>query len=57
MNVRILVIDGLYFVARVPCGQSWQGMRHTDDVRIVADRAMDHVSQCPNCPGGRGGTS
>lgn len=47
--ITITVVDGLYFAARVPCGQSWPGMRHTNDVRIVIDRAMDHAASCEAC--------
>lgn len=37
------VIDGLYFAVTAPCSKSWPGMRHSEDVRIVLDRAMDHM--------------
>lgn len=49
MEIEITVTDGLYFVARTLCGESWPGMRHTDDVRIVMDRAMDHAQGCDAC--------
>jgi hypothetical protein len=49
MNVTIEVVDAMYFVARTPCDQAWLGMRHTDDVKIVVERAMDHVADCANC--------
>jgi hypothetical protein len=51
--ISVKVIDGLYFSARTPCGKSWPGMRHSDDVRIVLDRAMDHVASCRECAPGR----
>lgn len=37
------------FIVRTPCGQAWLGMRHTDDVRVLLDRALDHVDDCENC--------
>ena len=42
-TIIVTVHDGIYFHVTAPCGHSWQGMRHTDDVRIVVDRAMDHA--------------
>lgn len=47
--LKISVIDPLYFGVTAPCGQSFNGMRHTDDVRIVIDRAMDHPRDCERC--------
>lgn len=47
--INIRVLDPLHFAAAAPCGQSWQGMRHTNDVRIVVDRAMDHAKTCEKC--------
>lgn len=44
-----VVADNHYFVVRVPCGHNWPGMRHTNDVRIVLDRAMDHAQDCDAC--------
>jgi hypothetical protein len=50
MNViEIRVVDAMYFSVSVPCGQAWPGMRHTDDVRIVVERAMDHADNCQDC--------
>lgn len=49
LNVTIEVVDNLYLVARTPCGQAWQGMRHSDDVKIVTERAMDHIARCESC--------
>lgn len=40
--IRVSVTDWMYFVATAPCGCGWTGMRHTDDVKIIIDRAMDH---------------
>lgn len=42
-TITVSVHDGIYFHVTAPCGHSWPGMRHTDDVRIVLDRAMDHT--------------
>lgn len=47
--INIRVIDGLHFTAMSRCGQWWQGMRHSEDVRIVVDRAMDHAKSCEKC--------
>jgi hypothetical protein len=52
MDVQMImvgVVGALHFYARAACGQSWHGMRHSDDVRIVVDRAMDHAKTCPKC--------
>jgi hypothetical protein len=47
INIRL---DGpLYFTVSTPCGSGGVGMRHSDDVRIVLDRVMDHVAKCPDC--------
>jgi hypothetical protein len=41
--IRVSVTDSLYFVVTVlACGCGWTGMRHTDDVAIIVNRAMDH---------------
>jgi hypothetical protein len=40
---------GMYFGAKAPCGDQWTGMRHSDDVRIIIDRALDHVDKCERC--------
>jgi hypothetical protein len=40
---------GVHFVAVAPCGASWLGKRHSDDVRTVLDKAMDHVPGCDDC--------
>lgn len=45
----INVVDGLYFAVTAPCSKSWPGMRHSEDVRIVLDRAMDHAESCERC--------
>lgn len=37
------------FVVRTPCGQAWIGMCFTDDMRVLLDRAFDHVFACENC--------
>jgi hypothetical protein len=50
-EIQVRVVDALYFAVTVPCGQSWPGMRHTADVRIALDRAMDHVQECEVCAG------
>lgn len=42
MTVVVRVTDGVYFIAELECGCAWVGMRHTDDVRTILDRAMDH---------------
>lgn len=47
--LKITVVDDLVFGITVPCGQSWSGYRHSEDVRIVGDRAMDHVTSCKAC--------
>jgi hypothetical protein len=39
----------LDFSVVAPCGQGWVGMRHSDDVRFVIDRALDHVKLCAQC--------
>jgi hypothetical protein len=41
--IMVNVVDGLYFAVTAPCSKSWPGMRHSEDVRIVLDRAMDHT--------------
>lgn len=44
-----IIDDGMHFVAMTPCRASWPGMRHSEDVRIVMDRAMDHATSCGLC--------
>jgi hypothetical protein len=41
-DMIVIRSTGLYFTASASCGCVWQGMRHSDDVRIVVDRAVDH---------------
>ena len=41
--------NGQQFVAVAPCGASWLGVRHSEDVRTVHDRAMDHTDSCEDC--------
>lgn len=47
--MSIYVTGPIYFAVSAPCGESWQGMRHSDDVRIILDRAMDHPGNCGRC--------
>lgn len=47
--ITVDVTDTLYFHVRTPCNETWLGMRHTQDVRIVIDRALDHVMSCDRC--------
>ncbi len=42
-------VGEIYFSVAVPCGQTWPGMRNTEDVQIVMDRAMKHVKACEAC--------
>lgn len=47
--LKLSVIDAFYFSVKAPCGLSWQGMRGSDDVRIIVDRAMRHPGACRDC--------
>jgi hypothetical protein len=47
--IEVRIVDSPYFYALTPCGRAWPGMRHTQDVSIVVDRAMDHVKGCADC--------
>lgn len=47
--ITVDVVDFLHFRVRAPCGTGWVGMRHSNDVRIVIDRALDHVVACARC--------
>jgi hypothetical protein len=47
--ITVGVVGALHFTATAACGQGWHGMRHSDDVRIVLDRAMDHAKTCQDC--------
>lgn len=40
--LEVSVTDSMYFYVAAPCGCGWTGMRHTEDVKIIVDRAMDH---------------
>jgi hypothetical protein len=47
--ITVAVVGALHFSVTAPCGRGWSGMRHSDDVRIVLDRAMDHPKTCEDC--------
>lgn len=47
--IKVLITSTYHFAAQAPCGRSWSGMRHSDDVRVIIDRAMDHVAKCDDC--------
>lgn len=47
--VSMRIIDSMHFLLFAPCGKSWTGMRRTDDVKILAERAMMHTESCENC--------
>jgi hypothetical protein len=47
--ITVGVVGALHFTAKAPCGRSWSGMRHSGDVQIVLDRAMDHPKTCVDC--------
>lgn len=48
--VEVEIRSALYLSVATPCGHD-QGfaMRHTNDVRIVVDRAVDHAENCQAC--------
>lgn len=50
--LKVKVIGSLYFSVSAPCGTWWQGMRHSDDVRLIIDRALDHLDECATCKAG-----
>ncbi len=47
--ITVQITGPLHFAVRAACGRGWSGMRHSDDVRIVLDRAMYHPKTCADC--------
>jgi hypothetical protein len=47
--INVKVLDALFFLVKLPCGEKRQGMRNSEDVRIVVDGAMRHVETCERC--------